>query len=40
MPDLGYMSWDIAVIKGRNVARVEGVSYGNINIQQKNKKWS
>lgn len=34
VPDLGYTSWDIAVIKGGKVAIVEGNSYGNFNIQQ------
>ena len=34
VPDLGYTSWDIAVIKGNRVAVVEGNSYGNFNIQQ------
>lgn len=29
-----YTSWDVAVIKGSNVAIVEGNTYGNFNIQQ------
>lgn len=34
VPDMGYTSWDIAVVKGGKVAIVEGNSYGNFNIQQ------
>lgn len=34
IPDVIYSSWDIAVIKGGDIAIVEGNSYGNFNIQQ------
>ena len=34
LPDVGYQSWDIAVIKDGDVAVVEGNTYGNFNIQQ------
>lgn len=34
LPGAGYASWDIAVIKGNEIAIVEGNTYGNFNIQQ------
>lgn len=34
VPDLGYTSWDIAVIKDCKIAIVEGNSYGTFNLQQ------